>query len=237
MFNRVAAIYDIHGNATALQAVLKEIQNCTVDEIVVGGDLVWGPQPALVMEQLLSLSGNVYVIRGNTDRYVAGRYGIEQGLDDWSAKLCQWCVDQLTEQQIDFLQNLQENVTISIAGLGEVLFVHGSPRSDVEGILEDTPEFEIAQMMSAVSQDIVVCGHTHTQFERNVMGKRIINPGSVGLQRRARGACWALIGPTVDLRETEYDYQYAADQFLRSNAPLANEFAEHVLNPPTDERN
>jgi predicted phosphodiesterase len=159
MFNRVAAIYDIHGNATALQAVLSEVQKCNVDAIVVGGDLVWGPQPALVIERLLSLSGKVYFIRGNTDRYVAGRYGIEQGLDDRSEKMSQWCAEQLSDQQIAFLQNLQENITLNIAGLGEVMFVHGSPRSDVEGIREDAPESEIAAMVSSVRQEIIVCGH------------------------------------------------------------------------------
>ncbi|CAM3725493.1 metallophosphoesterase family protein [Alicyclobacillus pomorum] len=212
MVKRVAAIYDIHGNASALDAVLSEIENCHVDAIVVGGDLAWGPQPALVMERILSLSGNVYSIRGNADREVAGRYGAEQGLDDWIAEINQWCSDQLTEPQKEFLQNLPESVTLNIDGLGQVLFVHGSPRSDEEAIRKDTPDSEIAPMIDSVSQDIIVCGHTHIQFDRTVLGKRIINAGSVGLQSAARGACWLLLGPDIDLRETQYDYRHAADQ-------------------------
>ncbi|MFE1627399.1 metallophosphoesterase family protein, partial [Brevibacillus reuszeri] len=132
MVKRIAVIYDIHGNAPALEAVLSEIQNCKVDAIVVGGDLAWGPQPALVMERLLSLRGTVYFIRGNADREVAGGYGVEQGLDDWIAEINRWCAEQLSSQQMDFLRNLKDSVTLTIDGLGEVLFVHGSPRSDEE---------------------------------------------------------------------------------------------------------
>lgn len=234
MAKRVAAIYDVHGNASALDAVLSDAEKCGVDTIVFGGDLAWGPQPKLVMERVMSLSGNIHFIKGNADREVGERYGVEQGLNNWIAEINQWCSDQLTEQQIDFLNNQQEKVTISIDGLGEVLFVHGSPRSDEEAIRKDTPQDEIEPMISSVREPVIVCGHTHIQFDRTVLGKRIVNAGSVGLQRAARGACWALIGPEVDLRETKYDYQKAARQILESGVPMASDFAEHVLNPPTE---
>lgn len=234
MYKRVAAMYDIHGNASALDAVLSDIQNCHVDAIVVGGDIVWGPQPAFVMERLLSLGGTVYFIRGNADREVAGRYGVEQGIDEWIAEINRWCAEQLSNQQMEFLRNLSDRVTLPIDGLGEVLFVHGSPRSDEEAIRKDTPDHEIAPMMESVSQGIVVCGHTHVQFDRMVLGKRIVNAGSVGLPCAARGACWALFGPYVELRETEYDYQKAAEQIRGSGVPMADDFADHVLHPPTE---
>jgi len=123
---------------------------------------------------------------------------------------------------------------VNIDGLGEISFVHGSPRSDEEAIRKDTTESEIEPMISSVKQSIIVCGHTHIQFDRTVLGKRIINAGSVGLQSAARGACWALLGPDVDLRETAYDYQHAAEQIRQSGVPMANDFADHVLNPPTE---
>ncbi|GGH73571.1 putative phosphoesterase [Pullulanibacillus pueri] len=231
---KVAAIYDIHGNDFALNAVLEEVRNCDVDTIVVGGDLAWGPQPALVMERLMALEGNVLFIKGNADREVAGRYGVEQGLDEGTAEINQWCTDQLTKSQLEFLNNLQEKVTLHIDGLGEVLFVHGSPRSDEEAIRKATPEIEIEPMIHSVEEDIIVCGHTHVQFDRRIKGKRIINAGSVGLQSAARGACWAILGPDVALRETEYNYQLAAEHILKSGVPMARDFADHVLNPPTE---
>lgn len=234
MAKRVAAIYDIHGNASALDAVLSDVERCGVDTIVFGGDLAWGPQPRLIMERVMSLSGNVHFIKGNADREVGERYGVEQGLDDGIAQINQWCSDQLTQEQLEFLNGLQENVTVNIDGLGEVLFVHGSPRSDEEAIRRDTPEAEIEPMVISVRQSTIVCGHTHIQFDRTILGKRIINAGSVGLQSAARGACWASIGPEMDLRETGYDYQEASEQILQSGVPMASDFAEHVLNPPTE---
>ncbi|MED4017028.1 metallophosphoesterase family protein [Sutcliffiella cohnii] len=233
MLKRVAAIYDIHGNYSALNAVLEEIQGCNVDSIVIGGDLAWGPQPALVMKRIMALEGDVHFIKGNADREVGERYGVKQGLDEWIAEINQWCADQLTESQLKFLNNLQKEVTLNIDGLGEVLFVHGSPRNDEEAIRKDTSEIEIKPMIDSVKQEIIVCGHTHIHFDRTVLDKRIINAGSVGLQSAARGACWALLGPDVDLRETEYNYQLAAEQIRQSGMPMASAFADHVLNPPT----
>ncbi|MCL6633234.1 MAG: metallophosphatase family protein [Alicyclobacillus herbarius] len=64
--------------------------------------------------------------------------------------------------------------------------------------------------------------------------KRVINPGSVGLQSSARGACWALFGPDVELMETSYDAEAAADRIRRTGVPMAEEFAQHVLNPPME---
>lgn len=234
MVNRVAAVYDIHGNYSALNAVLEEIQRFNVDTIVVGGDIAWGPQPALVMERIMAFDGDVHFIKGNADREVGERYGVEQGLDEWIAEVNQWCANQLTESQLTFLNNLQKDFTLNIDGLGEVLFVHGSPRSDEEAIRKNTPEIEIKPMIDSVKQDIIVCGHTHIQFDRTVLNKRIINAGSVGLQSAARGACWALLGPDVELCEIEYDYQFAAEQIRQSGCPMASDFANHVLNPPTE---
>ncbi|WP_202077626.1 metallophosphoesterase family protein [Caldalkalibacillus salinus] len=148
MAKRVAAIYDIYGNDFALDAVLKDIQKCNVDTIVVGGDLAWGPQPALVLGRLMSLDGNVHFIKGIADREVGERYGTEHGLDDGVAEVNQWCADQLTKSQRAFLSHLQESVTVTIDGIGDVLFVHGSPRSDEDPIRKGTTETEIKPMIT-----------------------------------------------------------------------------------------
>ncbi len=216
---RVAAIYDIHGNYSALNAVLEEIQQSDADAIVVGGDLAWGPQPALVMERIMAPEENIFIIKGNADREVGERHGIEKGIDKWVADINHWCSDQLTDAQIEFLNKLQDNITLKIDGLGDVLFVHGSPRSDEEAIRQDTPKNEIKPMIETVNQDIIVCGHTHVQFDRSVYDKRIINAGSVGLPSAASGACWVMLGPEVDLRETEYDYEFAANQIRHMKDP------------------
>lgn len=229
---RAAAIYDIHANYSALKAVLEEIRNANIDQVIVGGDLAWGPEPRPVMDLLMDCKERFIFIRGNADREVSYRYGKEQGVDGFIAELNQWCADQLTEEQLKFLKNLPEKTTLSIDGLGEVLFVHGSPRSDEEAIRINTAENKIRPMIENATQKIIVCGHTHIQFDRIVGNKRIINAGSVGLQTRANGACWALLGPDVELKVTPYDTKEAAERILKSNTPYKEDFAEHYLNPP-----
>lgn len=231
---KVAAIYDIHGNLPALEAVLDDINRTHVDCIVVGGDVAWGPDPVGVMKLLMTLPGDVRFIRGNADREVAGRYGVEQGLEPWVAEVNLWCADQLTSAELEFLGDLPDSVILEVDGLSSLLFVHGSPRSDEEAIRIDTPACEVQTMLEGVVEATVVCGHTHKQFDRRIGAKRVVNPGSVGLQSGARGACWALFGPVVELRQTIYDAEAAAERIRRAGNPVAEDFAEDVLNPPID---
>jgi putative phosphoesterase len=234
MGKRVAALYDIHGNDAALQAVLEEIRRRSVDAVVVGGDVVWGPEPVPVLERLIELERemNVYFLRGNADREVVGRYGMQQGLAEFVAEVNEWCHDQLVPEHLEFLRNLPEQLILEVEGLGETLFVHGSPRSDEEAIRSSTPEEEIRPMLKGVKQRTLVCGHTHVQFYRQVDGTRIINPGSVGLPSGAVGACWAILGPDVSFVETLYDIQGAAKRIEQSGVPYADKFAAHIRKPP-----
>jgi putative phosphoesterase len=232
MIKKVAAIYDIHGNVVALEAVLNEIHNRDVDIIVVGGDLAWGPNPFQVMDKLMSINENICFIRGNADREVAFKYGLDEGLEPAIAEINMWCADQLLEEHINFLKKLPISISLQLEKFGEILFVHGSPRSDEESIRIDTPDSEVIEMIKDVSPEIIVCGHTHVQFDRVAQRKRIINPGSVGLPSKAKGACWAIIGEDVEFIETQYDIDKAANFIRESGVPYAEEFVSHILNPP-----
>ncbi|RAL24229.1 metallophosphoesterase family protein [Thermoflavimicrobium daqui] len=233
MYKKVAAIYDIHGNDSALEAVIKEILAQEVDLIVVGGDVAWGPEPAAVLKRLHQLDCEVRFVRGNADREVGERYGVEQGLDVLTAEINQWCTDQLSNEEQKFLANLPEWQKIEIEGLGTVLFVHGSPRSDEEAISVNTPEEELKPMFEGIEPFVIVCGHTHIQFDRKACGKRIVNPGSVGLPFGTQAACWALFSNKVELKKTFYDINQAVKQIECSGMPHAGEFAVHILNPPS----
>jgi putative phosphoesterase len=229
---KIAALYDIHGNNFALESVLNDVMRENVDTVLVGGDLVWGPQPREVMDTLMKFRNKFLFIMGNADREVAYRYGPEDGCEGFVAELNKWCADQLTDEHIEFLKNLTERQSIYISGLGEILFIHGSPRSDEEAIRFDTNDSEIIEMIKDTKEDIIVCGHTHIQFDRLVADKRIVNAGSVGLQSKAKGACWLLIDKVMKLKVTEYSVDKAAEQILKSTCPYKKEFAEHILNPP-----
>jgi diadenosine tetraphosphatase ApaH/serine/threonine PP2A family protein phosphatase len=146
-----------------------------------------------------------------------------------------WTAQQLEHHQRDFLANLPEQASFSVDGLGEVLFCHGSPRSDEEIITAATPEERLRKMLAGVRQRVVVCGHTHMQFDRDVDGTRIVNAGSVGMPYGDAGAYWLLLGPEIKLRRTLYDLEDAAARIRASSYPQAQDFAENnVLRPETE---
>jgi putative phosphoesterase len=226
---RVAALYDIHGNLPALEAVLEDVRDAGVDLVVFGGDLCWGPLPWETLELCLSLE-NARFVRGNADRSVAA--GGEDGVDESVLAVTRWAHEQLDDHHREFLAAQSDSVRVQVDEVGSVLFCHGSPRSDEETITTATPEDRLEEMLRDVAASTVVCGHTHAQFERNVGAWRIVNAGSVGLPFGAPGAYWALLGPGVELRRTTYDFERAARLFRAQDVPGAEGFAEHVLAPP-----
>jgi predicted phosphodiesterase len=227
---RVAALYDVHGNLPALRAVLAELDEVQPDLVVVGGDVCWGPMPRETLIALRSLGEDAVYVRGNADREVGGR--VTEGADPAVADVTAWCADQLDDEQKAFLSALPPVQVVDVTGLGRTLFCHGSPRSDEESITDATPEREVEDMLKGVDERTVVCGHTHAHFDRRVADRRVVNAGSVGLQFGSRGAHWALLGPDVELRVSEYDVEAAAEEIRRSGCPQAEEFAAHALSPP-----
>jgi len=229
---RVAALYDIHGNLPALEAVIAEVDEARADLVLVGGDVVTGPFPSETLERLGRLGDRAYFIRGNADRVLVGDAGEPTGPSPWPERQA-WTRAQLTDEQRRLLATLAHTAAMEVGGLGEVLFCHGSPRSDEEIITRVTSPERLSEIMSGVGQRVVVCGHTHVQFDRMIGGVRLVNAGSVGMPYEDEpGAYWALLGPDVELRRTEYDLERAAAAIRASGFPGADEFAdEHVLHP------
>lgn len=225
---RVAALYDIHGNLPALDAVLAEVDESDADLVLVGGDVALGPMPRETVERLLSLGTRARFIRGNCDREVAGSNSGSKGL--W-AERSRWTAAQLTEEQRTLLAGLPTTAVVEVAGLGPTLFCHATPRSDEEIVTRVTPEARLGEVLAGVEQDVVVCGHTHVQFDRSVGSVRLVNAGSVGMPYEGEpGAYWALLGPDVELRRTQYDLEAAAAAVRASGFPGAEEHAtENIL--------
>jgi putative phosphoesterase len=211
---RIAALYDIHGNLPALEAVLAEVE---ADLVVVGGDVAPGPRVGEVLDLLQGLDVPVRWVMGNGDREVV------EGPDAGGmapAEVVAWSLEQLSEEQVRFLAQFEPTVTIDVEGIGEVLFCHGSPRSDVEMITQVTSDERLRPMLTGVAAGLVVCGHTHHQFDRTVDGTRVVNAGSIGLPYQGdRAAFWLSIGPDVRLRRTEYDTFEAVEQLRASGMP------------------
>ena len=233
---RIAAIYDIHGNLPALEAVLVDIEEGGPDVVVVGGDLASGPMPREALERLMTLGRDVEFIRGNADRELVDHFDRaspvkepRQERDLWSLR-DEWAAQQITREQRDFLAGLPEKKTFHIEGLGAALFCHGSPLSDEDIITTATDDTRLRRILDEVEARLVVCGHTHMQFDRVVGEIRVVNAGSVGMPyERELGAYWALLGPDVSLRRTPYDFDAAARLIRKTGFPEAAEYVTDLF--------
>ena len=190
--------------------MLAEVGDAT---LVFGGDLAWGPFPEEAVDRIREL--DALAIRGNADRDLG---------DDWVA-------EQLGPERVTWLQSLPTQLELEIEGLGRVLFVHGSPRSDEEMLLRTASDERLAMILEAVEADVVVCGHTHMQFDRRFGDTRVVNAGSVGLPYGAFGAHWVELGPDVLHRRAEYD----PAALSASEWPRAAEVVPVIQSPPSEE--
>lgn len=240
--NRIAALYDIHANLPALEAVLDEIRRQWVDHVVVGGDILPGPMPRESLAALSELDCPVHFIRGNGDREVLAQLqGIETpwfktAREEWREPV-RWTAQQLSAKEGERIASWPLTVKREIDGLGSVLFCHATPRDDNECFTRLTPDAALLPVMIAAGADVVVCGHTHMQFDRMIGDIRVVNAGSVGMPFGEPGADWLLLGREVELRHTNYDLEEAAARLRATGYPQSAEFAErNILHPPPAEQ-
>jgi putative phosphoesterase len=215
---RVAALYDTHGNLPALEAVLTEVAREGVDAIVSGGDVVWGAQPAECLERLVAVGARF--VRGNADRDVL------TGDDE----IDRFCNARLSDEQKELVAAWPTTIELDL-DLGHVVFCHATPRSDEEIVTPRTPEEVVAETLADVVADLVVCGHTHVQFDRRVPGvPRLVNAGSVGMPYEGDPAArWALIGAKVELHRTAYDVGEAIAAARSSGLPQVERIVGNAL--------
>ncbi|HTK76690.1 MAG TPA: metallophosphoesterase family protein [Gemmataceae bacterium] len=236
---RVAALYDIHGNLPALDAVLDEIRREKIDRIVIGGDVVPGPMPRETIARIHELKIPTQFIRGNGDReIVSWRRGVEsEAIPKPYRETMRWVARQLRDEDEQWLASWPETLRLEFPAVGEVLFCHATPRNDTEVFTRLTPEESLMQVFAGVGARVVVCGHTHMQFDRTIGGIRVVNAGSVGMPYAEPGAYWLLLGPEVTLRHTKYDLARAAEVVRGTSYPQAEDFAaNHILQPPSEAR-
>lgn len=233
---RVAALYDIHGNLPALEAVLQEVRQAEVQHVVIGGDIVPGPMPREILETLLAFDLPVQFIYGNCEvamlEQMAGRDPAD--LPESYRPIMRWTAQQMATYQQTFAA-WPKTLTLTVPGIGKVLFCHGTPRDENEIFTRLTPEDRLLPVFAGVAANLVVCGHTHMQFDRVIGATRVVNAGSVGMPFADPGAYWLLLDNGVQLRHTPYDLAKAADRIRGTNYPGAEEFAaRYVLEPPSE---
>jgi predicted phosphodiesterase len=247
---RVAALYDIHGNLPALEAVLEDVHQADVDQIIVGGDVIPGPMPRETLGRLLDLGLPTHFIYGNGELAILAQMeGARTGsVTYWGTtsgarppesidEIYRWTTAQLQAEFEPVLARWPKTLQLEIDGLGQVLFCHSTPRNETEVFTRLTAEDCLLPIFEGLNAPVVVCGHTHMQFDRMIGRTRVVNAGSVGMPFGEPGAYWLLLGPDVRLRRTLYDFTQAAERIRGTGYPQAEEFAvQSVLTPPSEEK-
>lgn len=236
---RIAALYDIHGNLPALEAVIAKIHTLGVDRVIVGGDVLPGPMPRETLDVLLQLDIPAQFILGNGEVAVleamAGRK--PAAVPEAYQPIIRWTAQQLSREHQQLISAWPKTLSLHVPALGEVLFCHATPRDENEIFTRLTPDHQLLPIFETISAPVVVCGHTHMQFDRTLGSTRILNAGSVGMPFAEPGAYWLLLGPGVELRRTAYDLDRAAERIRRSSYPQAEDFAaRNVLRPPSEQQ-
>lgn len=220
---RVLALYDIHGNVDALEAVLRDAPE--PDVIVVGGDAVPGPFAA----RTLDLLGGARWVRGNGEREVAAAVGAPAPApDDLAAVTASRSAADLGDERARALGELP--LTLEIDG---VLYCHATPRNDAEMLTRISPDERYGDALASVDAAIVVAGHTHQTHDRMVGDVRFINAGSVGLPYEGDGAArWLWVADGVpELRSTAYDAAAAGRRMLAAGWPDERSITASLIEP------
>ena len=229
---RILALYDIHGNAEALDAVLADPRAAGPDAIVVGGDAVPGPFAAEVLDRLTALDAPTHWVRGNGEREVAEVAAAgaepEHEPDDMAVVTAVLNARTLGAQRAAPLGALP--LTVALDG---ILFCHATPRSDEEILTRNSTPARYAAALAGVQEPLVVAGHTHQQDDRTVGATRFVNAGSVGLPYEGDGAArWLWIEDGVPaLRQTTYDHAGAGRRILDAGWPDTDSTAAAMTDP------
>jgi len=178
---KIALISDIHGNYTALKAVINNIEKENIDSLICLGDVATiGPQPNEVLDILKTI--DCRLVLGNHDEALLyPEKSLELRIPPPLIPSLDWCRQQLKQDDLNFLQSFQASLQIPFGSKDRLLCYHGSPQSNIKNILATTPESEMDQIFTQYASTLFAGGHTHIQMMRQHNGNLFINPGSVGM--------------------------------------------------------
>lgn len=234
---KFAVIGDIHGNKYALGSVLEHIKNKDVDFIVSTGDLVgYMPYPNEVIDMIRS--HNILSIQGNHDKVIAKskRISLEEinnmTLQDVqknaSAAFTNWCI---TDEHREFLNGLSSKLVLEL-GDKKIIIVHGSPLRIDEYLYED--DEHLAHLSEKISEDIIICGHTHIPYFKKVNEKYFINAGSVGKPKHGDSRSTYVIvdinrvAVSCSIEKVEYDVEHMVRD-IQKNQMIPDSFIDMLL--------
>jgi putative phosphoesterase len=232
MTTNLAVLSDIHGNATALEAVRKAIRKARPDAILVAGDLVFnGPAPAETVDTLRELEADgALIVAGNTDiavadfDYAAAFPWLTDGVPDVHRVAAEWAHDALGEERVDWLRRLPAERRLRVDET-LVLVTHASPGSQTAGFDAHLDGSVVVERLARTDARIICCGHTHLPEIRDFGWKMIVNDGSAGYVFDGDPtASWALVrldGDDVatEIVRTEFDVLAVANAISARGLP------------------
>jgi len=236
---RIAVLSDVHGNASAIEAVRKAVKKDTPDLVLVAGDLVMnGPDPAAAIDTLRAMEGDgAIIVQGNTDVAVADAdyaaafpWLLEAGISDAMRLAAEWAHDALDDEQLAWLRRLPAERRVRV-GDTLVLLTHASPGSQTQGFDRDLDPTAILERIARTDARLICCGHTHLPDVREFGWKVIVNDGSAGYVFDGDPtASWALVTVeegsdgadstiTTEIRRTEFDVLAVANAISARGLP------------------
>lgn len=245
---RLAVLADIHGNLSALEAVINDMERMGgIEKVWVLGDLsAFGPRPAACIRRVQEIP-NVEVIQGNTDRYLltGERHPMPPTEDEETFKTLSqnwyerdlalnWAVGKLTFADYEYLRKLGTDLSLKVDGYGYVVGYHAVPGDDEGWLHPDTSDEAAADALLDREGRLGIGGHTHTPMDREVRGWRLLNPGSVGAPRAGKGAEYAVINfvkgekAKVDLRTVAFDVKAVIADYETAGAPVPEWMAKQM---------
>lgn len=243
---RIALVSDIHGNNTALEAVLQDIHEQKVDSIICLGDVSsLGPQPNEVLDKIQEKGWPC--ILGNHESAMlnpakASDYHIAAHLHS----TIEWGINKLSASNLDYFRSLPKTLEVQLDAQHTLLCYHGSPKSNVDNLLPETPLDKLGKYLEGQTAQVMAGGHTHFQMLRQFEGRLVLNPGSVGsafltppLSPRPMLLPWAEYGLVdyedhmikVDLRRVAFDIAAFLKILDKSDLPLKDWWREQYLSP------
>ena len=238
----LAIISDIHGNHVALRAVMDDIDSNGIkpEDIICAGDValmgVQGPRCLKMLQQ-----DEIPTVKGNTDRWIADYENLlaegEFEAGSSLARAVEWTRQQLGEEAVAYLGDLPPQVVVqSENGAVNLQIVHGTPRSDEEGLVDGDNDQRLLTLAGGSTAYAIIGAHTHRSFVRMVGGILIANSGSVGrsYEGRAGRATYLAVNDQsglwhVDIRQVHYDSRRVYREIQDSDLPLESRYAESLL--------
>jgi len=239
---RIAVLADIHGNLPALEAVLEDVGRQGVDGMIVAGDFCDRPQPLEVVRAVQALAA--CAIRGNRENYLLAYHSLAapahwRTAAQWVG--LRWLYERLDREALDYMASLPEQCVYAADGTRPIRVVHASPGSMTEnllpshdpytmklfrqaGLLELRPDSQssIDEVLGHLDEPVLVCGHSHIPWKRELDGRLAVNPGSVGISinrdRRAQYALltWERERWKAEHRAIDYDHDRIRAAYLES---------------------